>query len=79
MLQVCVSLGGIASSLFSPLGTGPGPILTCSAVSDRAKLKLQTEKEDQWDTCFELNADLPRDDLYLGFSALTGDVSDAHE
>ena len=37
------------------------------------------DRDDQWDTCFELNAELPREDLYLGFSALTGDVSDAHE
>ena len=42
------------------------------------QLKLQTTKEDQWTVCFEAEVDLPPQP-YLGFSALTGDVSDNHE
>jgi mannose-binding lectin 2 len=43
-------------------------------------LEMQVDKEGQWDACFEaVNVQLPKGDIYLGFSALTGDVSDAHE
>jgi mannose-binding lectin 2 len=43
-------------------------------------LQLQVEKEGRWDDCFEAqNVEMPAGDIYLGFSALTGDVSDAHE
>ncbi|KAL7418348.1 hypothetical protein Q5752_006806 [Cryptotrichosporon argae] len=42
------------------------------------QLKLHTKKWDEWVTCFEIEADLP-DNPYLGFSALTGDVSDNHD
>ena len=43
-------------------------------------LQLQVDKEGRWDHCFEaLNVQMPAGDIYLGFSALTGDVSDAHE
>lgn len=48
--------------------------------SKSLSLQLQVEKEGRWDDCFEAqNVELPAGDIYLGFSALTGDVSDAHE
>lgn len=46
-------------------------------------LQVQThvDKWDEWTVCFEVDGfELPTDqDLYLGFTALTGEVSDAHE
>ncbi|KAK4689344.1 hypothetical protein P7C73_g759, partial [Tremellales sp. Uapishka_1] len=42
------------------------------------QVKLHSKKWDQWTTCFEIPADLP-DSPYIGFSALTGDVSDNHD
>ncbi|ORX40728.1 lectin [Kockovaella imperatae] len=42
------------------------------------QLKLQTREEGQWKTCFQIKANLPTSP-YLGFSALTGDVSDNHD
>ena len=42
------------------------------------QLKLQTKKPEEWTTCFEVATELP-ESPYIGFSALTGDVSDAHE
>ncbi|GFZ48585.1 hypothetical protein JCM24511_06333 [Saitozyma sp. JCM 24511] len=42
------------------------------------QLKLQTKMENEWTTCFELPLDLP-DHPFIGFSALTGDVSDDHD
>lgn len=45
-------------------------------------LQLQThvDKWDEWNVCWEVEGfELPAGDHYLGFSALTGDVSDAHE
>lgn len=42
------------------------------------QLKLQNRKSDEWITCFEVEVSLP-DSPYLGFSAETGDVSDAHD
>lgn len=42
------------------------------------QLKLQIKNEEDWQVCFETQATLP-DSPYIGFSALTGDVSDAHE
>ncbi|KAG7566850.1 hypothetical protein FFLO_01351 [Filobasidium floriforme] len=48
--------------------------------SKSLSLQLQVEKEGRWDDCFEAqNVELPAGDIYLGFSALTGDVSDAHD
>jgi mannose-binding lectin 2 len=43
-------------------------------------LQIQADKEGKWEDCFEVeNVVMPTGDIYLGFSALTGDVSDAHE
>ena len=42
------------------------------------QLKLQTKEEGTWKTCFQVKASLPSNP-YIGFSALTGDVSDNHE
>ncbi|ORY26667.1 putative lectin [Naematelia encephala] len=42
------------------------------------QLKLQTKKPDQWTTCFEIEQDLP-EAPFIGFSSLTGDVSDNHD
>jgi hypothetical protein len=42
------------------------------------QLKLHTKRWDEWTTCFEINTQLP-DSPYVGFSALTGEVSDTHE
>lgn len=47
---------------------------------DRLLLQLQADKEGQWDDCFDVSDfTMPAGDIYLGFSALTGDVSDAHD
>ncbi|CAD6580491.1 MAG: hypothetical protein TREMPRED_002757 [Tremellales sp. Tagirdzhanova-0007] len=42
------------------------------------QLKLQTKEPEEWVICFETQAELP-DNPYIGFSALTGDVSDNHD
>lgn len=43
-------------------------------------LQMQIDKEGRWDDCFEVqDVSLPAGDIYLGFSAATGDVSDNHE
>jgi mannose-binding lectin 2 len=43
-------------------------------------LQLQVDKEGRWDDCFQApNVQMPAGDIYLGLSALTGAVSDAHE
>jgi len=42
------------------------------------QLKLQLKETDQWVKCFEIDAVLP-DSPWIGFSALTGDVSDNHD
>lgn len=43
------------------------------------ELKIHSKEWDQWETCFKLeNVKLPNSP-YLGFSSLTGDVSDAHD
>lgn len=43
------------------------------------ELKLQYQEWDEWEECFKLeNVKIPSNP-YLGFSALTGDVSDAHD
>ena len=45
-----------------------------------SQLKLQTEKWEEWRVCFEVSDfEMPAGEIYLGFSAATGDVSDAHE
>jgi mannose-binding lectin 2 len=42
-------------------------------------LKLQTQAWDQWDDCFTLyDVKLPSTS-YLGFTAVTGEVHDAHD
>lgn len=44
------------------------------------KVQLMTEKDGYWNECFEVeDFKLPEGEVFLGFSALTGDVSDAHE
>lgn len=43
------------------------------------ELKIHSKEWDLWETCFKLeNVKLPNSP-YLGFSSLTGDVSDAHD
>lgn len=44
----------------------------------RLLLELQTKKTDDWQKCFETSVVLP-ESPHLGFTALTGDVSDNHE
>lgn len=60
----------------SGLGSGRGAKRIRTVLT--SQLKLQTKKENEWTTCFELPLDLP-DHPFIGFSALTGDVSDDHE
>ncbi|GHJ86095.1 hypothetical protein NliqN6_2497 [Naganishia liquefaciens] len=46
----------------------------------KLQLKLQTDKWEEWKVCFEVSDfELPAGEIYLGFSAATGDVSDAHD
>ncbi len=40
------------------------------------QMLLQLDKKDVWETCFQTGPiSLPDEPLFLGFSALTGDVS----
>lgn len=44
------------------------------------QLALQVDEWNKWKVCFEVpDFTMPQGEIYLGFSALTGDVSDAHE
>ncbi|EIW71811.1 hypothetical protein TREMEDRAFT_16819, partial [Tremella mesenterica DSM 1558] len=43
------------------------------------QVKLQLQKEDEWVVCFETDQITLPSQPYLGFSALTGDVSDNHD
>jgi mannose-binding lectin 2 len=52
--------------------------LTYVKSKSRLLVELQTKKSDEWLKCFETSIVLP-ESPYLGFTALTGDVSDAHE
>ncbi|KAJ9107476.1 hypothetical protein QFC21_000929 [Naganishia friedmannii] len=46
----------------------------------KLQLQLQTEKWEEWKVCFEVSDfEMPATEIYLGFSAITGEVSDAHE
>ncbi|WVO18712.1 hypothetical protein L204_106432 [Cryptococcus depauperatus] len=42
------------------------------------QLKLQTKNVDEWKICFQTNVEIP-EGSYIGFSAVTGDVSDNHD
>jgi mannose-binding lectin 2 len=52
--------------------------LTYVKSKSRLLVELQTKKTDEWIKCFETSIVLP-ESPYLGFSAMTGDVSDNHE
>lgn len=52
--------------------------LTYVKSKSRLLVELQTKKTDEWLKCFETSIVLP-ESPYLGFTALTGDVSDAHD
>lgn len=43
------------------------------------ELQVQHSEWDEWETCFKLEDVKLPERPYLGFSALTGDVSDAHD
>ncbi|KAJ9101976.1 hypothetical protein QFC20_005125 [Naganishia adeliensis] len=46
----------------------------------KLQLALQADDWNKWKVCFEVpDFTMPAGEIYLGFSALTGDVSDAHE
>ncbi|SCV68665.1 BQ2448_786 [Microbotryum intermedium] len=56
-----------------------GPITDPLSLLPPSQLAIQHDKWDQWTTCFVLDGfELPANP-FLGFSALTGDVSDAHD
>lgn len=42
------------------------------------QLQLHLKEWDEWQTCFEVDINLP-DNPYIGFTAATGDVSDNHD
>lgn len=56
-------------------------LLKLRYIKDKSlSLQMQIDKEGRWDDCFEVqDVSLPAGDIYLGFSAATGDVSDNHE
>lgn len=42
------------------------------------QLEVHFEQWDQWKTCFEVQADLP-EQPFIGFSGMTGDLSEDNE
>lgn len=58
----------------------PSPYFLPTSECHLFQLVTHVEKTDEWKSCWEIpDYTLPAGDLYIGFSALTGDVSDNHE